>query len=112
WLGAVDSAQPYLEAAQRHEKLWHLVARAATAEGERDPKLPHQLGMACAAIGRNQEARAWLKLAIQRDPLDAEGQQTLFELEHGAAARSAGGPNIGPESRAGESGRDCDRLGA
>ena len=101
--GQVDAARPYLEAAQRHEQLWHLVARAATDEGERDPTLPHQLGMACAAVGRNQEARAWLKLAIQRDPLDAEGQQTLFELEHGPTSRSAGQgaqppppPGLGP----------------
>ena len=46
--------------------------------------------MACAAVGRNQEARAWLRLAISHDPLDAESQQTLFELEHAAASRSAG----------------------
>jgi predicted Zn-dependent protease len=88
-VGQPDAARPYLEAARRHDALWALVARAATTEGEQDPKLPHQLGMACAAIGRNQEARAWLKIAIRRDPLDAEGQQTLFELEHGAASRSA-----------------------
>jgi hypothetical protein len=27
-------------------------------------------------------ARAWLRLAIDRDPLDAEGQRTLFGLDH------------------------------
>jgi predicted Zn-dependent protease len=88
-VGQVDAAQPYLEAAGRHDELWRLVARAATAEGERDPKLPHQLGMACAAARRYQEARAWLMLAIQRDPLDAESQRTLFKLEHDTSARSA-----------------------
>jgi predicted Zn-dependent protease len=86
-VGQAEAAQPYLEAAGRHDELWRLVARATTTEGERDPKLPHQLGIACAAAGRYQEARAWLKLAIERDPLDAEGQHTLFELEHGARAR-------------------------
>jgi predicted Zn-dependent protease len=95
-VGQAGAAQPYLEAAGRHDALWKLVSRAATTEGERDPRLPHQLGMACAAIGRNREARAWLKLAIQRDPLDAEGQQTLFELEHGAASRSARTPGAAP----------------
>jgi len=89
-IGQPDAARPYLEAAGRHDALWKLVSRAATTEGEHDPKLPHQLGMACAAIGRNQEARAWLRLAISRNPIDAESQQTLFELEHGAASRSAG----------------------
>ena len=87
---------PTFYAARRREDVWALVARAATAEGERDPKLPNQLGMACAAIGRAQEARAWLKLAIKRDPLDALSQQTLFDLEHGTrrdppAGRSAHG---------------------
>ena len=88
-VGQPDAARPYLEAARRHDDLWKLVSRAATTEGEHDPKLPHQLGMACAAIGRNQEARAWLRLAISRDPLDTQSQRTLFELEHGAAPRSS-----------------------
>ena len=88
-VGQADAARPYLELAGRHDELWRLVARAATAEGERDPKLPRQLGMACAAAHRYQEARAWLKLAIQHDPLDAESQRTLFELEHDGPARSA-----------------------
>jgi tetratricopeptide (TPR) repeat protein len=86
-VGQAEEAQPYLDRARRHEDIWALVARAATAEGERDPKLPQQLGMACAAIGRAQEARAWLKLAIERDPLDTLSQQTLFDLEHGARVR-------------------------
>ena len=88
-VGQADAARPYLELAGRHDELWRLVARAATAEGERDPKLPRQLGMACAAAHRYQEARAWLMLAIERDPLDAESQRTLFELEHDGPARSA-----------------------
>jgi predicted Zn-dependent protease len=86
-VGQDDAAQPYLDAASRHDELWRLVARAATAEGERDPKLPHQLGMACAAARRYPEARAWLMLAIQRDPLDAESQRTLFELAHHSAVQ-------------------------
>ena len=89
-LGRPDEARPYLEAARRHDDLWALVARAATTEGENDPQLPRQLGMACAAIGRNLEARAWLRLAVRRDPLDTESQQALFQLEHGAPPRSAG----------------------
>jgi tetratricopeptide (TPR) repeat protein len=88
-VGRTEEALPYLEAARRYESVWALVARAATAEGELDPKLPGQLGRACAAIGRVQEARAWLKLAIQKDPLDELSQQTLFDLEHGARSRSA-----------------------
>jgi predicted Zn-dependent protease len=87
--GQAGAAQPYMVAASRHDELWRLVARAATTDGERDPKLPHQLGMACAAARRYQEARAWLMLAIERDPLDADSQRTLSELEHAAPTRSA-----------------------
>jgi predicted Zn-dependent protease len=87
-LGRTAEAKRYLQAARRHDDLWKLVARAATTEGEHDPKLPRQLGVACAAAGRNQEARAWLRLAISRDPLDNESQQALFDLEHGPAQRS------------------------
>jgi predicted Zn-dependent protease len=87
-LGRTAEAKRYLEAARRHDDVWKLIARAATTEGEHDPKLPHQLGMACAAAGRDQEARAWLRLAISRDPLDSESQQALFELEHGPDQRS------------------------
>ena len=88
-LGQADTARPHLEAARRHDALWALVARAATTEGENDPRLPHQLGMACAAVGRNPEARAWLRLAVRRDPLDPESQKALFQLEHGPHAAQA-----------------------
>ena len=39
-----------------------------------------ELGAACAALDRKGEARAWYKLAIALDPLDAESQQALFRL--------------------------------
>ena len=47
-------------------------------------------GETIAAIGRNLEARAWLKLAVKRDPSDTRGQKALYQLEHEKAARSAG----------------------
>ena len=89
-LGRDADARSYLEAVRRHDALWALVARAATTEGENDPRLPHRLGMACAAIGRNLEARAWLKLAVRRNPGDSDGQRALFQLEHAPRPPSAG----------------------
>jgi predicted Zn-dependent protease len=80
--GDDKSAQPYLEAASRHDALWGLIARGATAEGERDPKLPLQMGVGLAAVGRIMEARAWLRLAIHNDPADTRAQEELFKLEH------------------------------
>jgi tetratricopeptide (TPR) repeat protein len=104
-LGHPDAARPYLEAARRHDALWALVARAATSEGENDPRMPHELGMACAAIGRNLEARAWLRLAVRRDPLDSEGQKALFQLEHAPIGRTTEGAEHG-----GKTGRQTDSL--
>src|SRR5262249_21648999 len=59
-----------------------------TVEGENDPRIPRQLGLACAAIGRDLEARAWLRLAVRRDPLDTESQKALYQLEHAPSCRS------------------------
>jgi predicted Zn-dependent protease len=86
--GKREEAQPYLDAVRQHDALWALVARAATAAGERDPQLPAQIGAACAAIGRKHEARAWLKLAVERDPLNTQAQAALFDLEHGKRIQS------------------------
>ena len=80
---------------RRHDNLWALVARAATAEGETDPRMPRRPGLACAAIGRDLEARAWLRLAVRRDPLDAESQKALYLLERppeGVGMSSTGTP--------------------
>jgi predicted Zn-dependent protease len=90
-MGRPDEARPYLKAAERHNDLWRLVSRAVTIDGRKDPTLPHRLGLACAATDRYPEARAWLRLAIGRDPLDAEGQRALFRLE-------AGGPGHRPRA--------------
>ncbi len=84
-LGRTDEARLYLESARRHDKLWALVSRAATTEGEKDPAMPRELGLACAAIGREMEARAWLRLAVRRDPGDSEAQEALYRLEHRTA---------------------------
>ena len=45
-----------------------------------DADLMRQIGAACAALGRKEEARAWYKLAIGLDPLDSIAQQALFRL--------------------------------
>ena len=98
-IGRPDEARPYLEAARRHDRLWALVARAATDEGEQDPVMPRELGLACAAIGRNLEARAWLQLAVRRDGADDESRKALRQLERSGPFTNAAPPPclvIGP----------------
>ncbi len=86
--GRAREAEPYLAAARRHDELWGLVSRASTDAGERIPDLPRRIGLTCKSIGRLAEARAWLSLAIKRDPLDSQCQQALYELREANDAKS------------------------
>ncbi len=78
--GDADAAAPYLEAARKQDRLATLVQKAAIVANRDDPALVHDLGAACAAIGRLPEARAWYELAIARDPGDAKAQEGLARL--------------------------------
>jgi tetratricopeptide (TPR) repeat protein len=75
-----QEAKPIRDAAHKLDRLNTLLQRARAGEATRDPELLRQLGTTCAALRRNDEARAWLELAIARDPLDSESQQSLFRL--------------------------------
>jgi tetratricopeptide (TPR) repeat protein len=74
------AAEPLRERAGRYDRLNSLIQRAAGPQARGDADLLRQLGEACAALDRKEEARAWYKLAISRDPLDALAQQALFRL--------------------------------
>jgi tetratricopeptide (TPR) repeat protein len=79
--GDLAAAAPLLEEARRHERLGSLVQKAAVLKNRDDPALMRDLGEACAALGRNLEARAWYNLAITKDPLDTQAQQALARLK-------------------------------
>lgn len=103
-LGEGRESKRYLDRARRLEVLASLLQRAATAAGRSDRMLPHELGDACATLGRRDEARAWYKLAIARDPLDARAQRALFRLDDrpgrapGAFPKEAGSAVEGPRA--------------
>lgn len=78
--GDPAAAEPYLNAAQRHDAITPLITIASTAAGANDPTIPARLAAACEAAGRLYESRAWYKLAISRDPLDQKSQQGFFRL--------------------------------
>lgn len=78
--GDTQAAEAPLAAAKRLDELAGLVQRAGTNGGRNDPRLLRSLGAACEAVGRRDEARAWLGLAIARDPLDSAAQAAMFRL--------------------------------
>jgi hypothetical protein len=88
-LGDEKAAAPIRKMAANREHLNSLIQIAGTDQGRDDPKLCRQLGAACAALNRNAEARAWYKLAIIRDPLDAEAQRALFRLNEAETAAAS-----------------------
>jgi len=90
--GDRPAAEPFFREARLLSQLSRLLERADTAAGRRDPRLLHDLGAAYEAIGRPDEARAWFKLAISRDPLDAEAQRALYRLGRPAPARPETSP--------------------
>jgi thioredoxin-like negative regulator of GroEL len=80
-LGRDDQAAAYQGQIERwrHLTAWLEKARDAS-KGRRDPALVRQLADACEGVGRPAEARAWYRLALDLDPLDAVAQQALYRL--------------------------------
>ncbi|WZP00886.1 tetratricopeptide repeat protein [Isosphaeraceae bacterium EP7] len=85
--GDPAAAQPYLAAMRRYAELSKLLQEADSSTGPKPPDLMLRLGKACEAVQKLEEARAWYRLAIERDPLDSEAQKGLFRL--GPAAPTA-----------------------
>jgi len=84
--GDAAGAAPYLEEARKLDRLASLVGKAAIESNRSDPTLMHDLGAACAALGRVPEARSWYELAITRDHLDAQAHQSLARLREAEEA--------------------------
>jgi tetratricopeptide (TPR) repeat protein len=99
-LGNPTEAGPLLERARRHDHLATLVERIVRKEGLDEPEIRARLGEACEAAGRLDEARAWYRSAIARDPLDEASQRALYRLEHrGGPSRTHPGDDAVPGSR-------------
>jgi tetratricopeptide (TPR) repeat protein len=87
-VGDDKSAAPLREIAKNFELINSLVQRAAMPSERQNPRLLRDLGAACAAAGRDPEARRWYRLAIARDPLDIESQQALFQIDNRDRSRN------------------------
>jgi tetratricopeptide (TPR) repeat protein len=79
-VGDSEGSRSCLAAARRYDALAALAARTTERGAASDARLLCQLGSACEGVGRRAEARAWYRLAIALDPLDAEAQRGLFRL--------------------------------
>ncbi len=88
--GQTVEAEALLSEVRRFDELSPLIGRIAAAGAATDAELHRRLGSLCEAIGRRAEARAWYRLAIVRDPLDADAQRALFRLEGAAATPPPG----------------------
>lgn len=78
--GQPEKAAPLRREAEALEAFNSLVQRMSTLDGRKDPAIVNQAISACTRAGLIPEARAWLNLAIARDPLDSAAQQALFRF--------------------------------
>jgi tetratricopeptide (TPR) repeat protein len=85
-IGDSQAAQPVKQAIERHDALASLVENASAEKIDGDPRMPLRLGLACAEAGRLREARAWLKQAIERDPLNQAAQRAFHQVARSLAA--------------------------
>jgi tetratricopeptide (TPR) repeat protein len=79
-VGDEATAAPLRDAAKDLETFNTLMQRITAIGGRSDAGLLKQMAATCAALGFVPEARAWYKVIISGDPLDAESQQALFRL--------------------------------
>jgi len=98
--GDDKETKPIRELARLLGGLNTLCMRGYAPDASKDAALLREFGFACAGLHRDAEAREWFKLAISRNPLDAEAQQALFRLNTalGSEAHPAAG-TPGPPSR-------------
>jgi tetratricopeptide (TPR) repeat protein len=79
--------EEYLQLASRHDQLKRTIQAAVTTI-QTDPHLFSKLGVICESLDRREEARAWYRLAIGRDPLDTRAHQALSRIDQVAQERS------------------------
>ena len=79
-------ADRWLQLAARHDALRRTIVDSVTTL-QTDPRLFTRLGTLCEALHRDEEARVWYHIAIERDPLDTEAQQGLTRVAPGEVPR-------------------------
>lgn len=101
--GDVQAAERLFAVVRKLDAIHAVISYAATEAGAEDPDVPRRMGLACLDAGRIAEARAWLKLAVNADPLDQSAQKSLYKLnqEHPSRFAKLGRPPSGTAAEAG-----------
>jgi tetratricopeptide (TPR) repeat protein len=81
-LGQPQAAIPYLKAARDRDRLEWLVRSARPPARRKDPRILQEIGTACLAIGRHDQARAWYLLALSLDPSNSELQSLITQMSN------------------------------
>ena len=79
-------AQEFQTRARRLDDVYNLINRVSRPDRENQVFDLTRLGAACEAAGLREEAQGWYRLAIAREPLDAEAQQGLRRLRDGSTS--------------------------
>jgi tetratricopeptide (TPR) repeat protein len=79
-LGDREAAASIQEQLDQWHFLTTLLQKSRTFEIRTDKTLLTQLAQTCAALNQIPEARAWYRLALAQDPLDAAIQKSLYFL--------------------------------
>ena len=79
-LGNEAEAKFFREAAANLGRLNSLLPRGGVQGARNDLDLIREFGITCAALHRDDEARAWIELAIAANPLDSKSQQLMHKL--------------------------------
>jgi tetratricopeptide (TPR) repeat protein len=81
--GDPEAARPYTQAAHDRDRLEWLVQGARSGRRRNDPATLRKIGEVCLALGRRAEAHAWYRLALSRDPDNADLQSALSHIGSG-----------------------------
>jgi tetratricopeptide (TPR) repeat protein len=79
--GQTEAARPYAELVRIQDRLEWLVRNARAPNRRNDPATLRAIAQDCLALGRRDEARGWIELALRLAPDDAGLRKALSGLD-------------------------------
>ena len=78
------AAMPYLKAARDRDRLEWLVQSARPPARRKNSAVLQEIGTACLAAGRPEQASAWYRLALSHDPDNLQLRTALSQIDAGS----------------------------